>query len=87
MESHHIQTIDLRDGTTKSIREDDVEKIISNSRNAETALVVFADGKNMGIIDPLSNHTREYPQPKWLDVHTGDHIRLLRDGDQMVFVR
>ena len=87
VESHHLQTIDLRDGTTKSIREDDVEKIISNSRNAETALVVFADGRNMGILDPSSSHTREYPQLKWLDVHTGDHLRLLRDGDQMVFVR
>ena len=87
VESHHLQTIDLRDGTTKSIREDDVEKIISNSRNAEPALVVFADGKNMGIMDPFSNHTSEYPQLKWLEVQTGDHVRLLRDGDQMVFVR
>jgi nonsense-mediated mRNA decay protein 3 len=87
VESHHIQTTDLRDGTTKSIREDDVEKIIGNSRSAEQALVVFADGKNMGIMDPLSNHTREHMQPKWLDIHTGDQIRLLRDGDQMVFVR
>ena len=75
VESHHIQTIDLRDGTTKSIREDDVEKIIGNSRNAEQALVVFADGKNMGIMDPQSSHTREYPQLKWLDVQTGDQIR------------
>jgi nonsense-mediated mRNA decay protein 3 len=87
VESHHLQTTDLRDGTTKSIREDDVEKIISNSRNAEPALVVFADGKNMGIMDPFSNHTREYPQLKWLEVQTGDHVRMLRDGDQMVFVR
>jgi nonsense-mediated mRNA decay protein 3 len=87
VESRHLQTIDLRDGTTKSIREDDVEKIISNSRNAEPALVVFADGKNMGIMDPFSNHTSEYPQLKWLEVQTGDHVRLLRDGDQMVFVR
>jgi nonsense-mediated mRNA decay protein 3 len=87
VESHHLQTIDLRDGTTKSIREDDVEKIISNSRNAEPALVVFADGKNMGIMDPVNNHTREYPQLKWLEVQTGDHVRLLRDGDQLVFVR
>ena len=87
VESHHLQTIDLRDGTTKSIREDDVEKIISNSRNAEPALVVFADGKHMGVMDPVSNHTREYPQLKWLEVQTGDHVRLLRDGDQLVFVR
>ena len=87
VESHHLQTIDLRDGTVKSIRDDDVEKIIGNSRNAEAGLVVFADGKNMGILDPVSSRTREYPQLKWIDVHAGEHIRLLRDDDQMVFVR
>jgi nonsense-mediated mRNA decay protein 3 len=87
VESHHIQTIDLKDGKAKSIREDDVEKIIGNARNAEQGLVVFADGKNMGVLDPASSVTREYPQPAWLAVQTGDQIRLLRDGDQMVFVR
>jgi nonsense-mediated mRNA decay protein 3 len=87
VESHHLQTIDLKDGTVKSIREDDIERIIGNSRNAESGLVVFADGKNMGILDPESNRTREYPQMKWMEVQAGDHIRLLRDGDQMVFVR
>jgi nonsense-mediated mRNA decay protein 3 len=87
VESHHLQTIDLRDGTAKSVREDDIEKLIGNSRNAEPALVVFADGKTMGILDPASSRTREYPQVKWLEVRNGDQIRFLRDGDQMVFVR
>jgi len=87
VESHHLQAIDLRDGAAKSVREDDIEKIIGNSRNAEQGLVVFADGKNMGILDPHSSLTREYPQLKWLEVRAGDQIRLLRDGDQMVLVR
>jgi nonsense-mediated mRNA decay protein 3 len=87
VESHHLQTFDLADGTARSVREDDIEKIIGNSRSAEAGLVVFADGKNMGILDPASNLTREYPQLKWLEVRAGDHLRLLRDGDQMVFVR
>jgi len=87
VESSHIQAIDLKDGNTKSVREDDVDKIIGNSRNAEQGLIVFADGKNMGILDPVSSRTREYPRPKWLEVQAGEHIRLLRDGDQMIFVR
>jgi hypothetical protein len=41
----------------------------------------------MGILDPVSSRTREYPQLKWLVARAGDHLRLLRDGDQMVFVR
>jgi nonsense-mediated mRNA decay protein 3 len=87
VESHHLQTTDLKDGTTKSVREDDIEKIIGNSRNAESGLIVFADGKNMGILDPASSRTREYPQMKWLEILAGDQIRFLRDGEQMVFVR
>jgi nonsense-mediated mRNA decay protein 3 len=87
VESHHVQALDLKDGNTKSVREDDIEKIIGNARNAEQALVVFADGKNMGILDPKSSQTHEYPHLKWLDVLTGEQIQLLRDGDQMVFVR
>jgi hypothetical protein len=41
----------------------------------------------MGILDPASSRTREYPQLKWIEVRAGDHLRLLRDDDQMVFVR
>jgi len=87
VESHHLQALDLTDGIPKSIREDDVGKIIGNARNAEPGLVVFADGKNMGILDPVSSRTQEYPQLKWLEARAGDHLRLLRDGEQMVFVR
>ncbi|MGB9175164.1 MAG: NMD3-related protein, partial [Methanoregula sp.] len=87
VESHHLQAFDLAGGTAKSVREDDIVKIIGNSRNAEPGLVVFADGKNMGILDPANSRTREYPQVKWLDVRAGEQIRFLRDGDQMVFVR
>ncbi len=61
VESHHVQAIDLRDGTAKSVREDDVEKIIGNSRNAESGFVVFADGKNMGILDPATSRTPGIP--------------------------
>jgi nonsense-mediated mRNA decay protein 3 len=87
VESHHLQAIDLKEGTAKSVREDDVEKIIGNSRNAEQGLVVYAEGKNMGVLDPISSRTQECPQLKWLEVRAGDQLRLLRDGDQMVFVR
>jgi len=85
--SRHLETIDLSDGSAKSIREGDIEGTIGSSRNAEQGFVVFADGKNMGVLDPSDSRTREYPQLKWLGVRAGDSLRLLRDGDQMVFVK
>lgn len=85
--SRHLETIDLSDGSAKAIREDEIKGIIGSSRNAEQGFVVFADGKNMGVLDPSDSRTREYPQLNWLGVRAGDTIRLLRDGDQMVFVK
>ena len=87
VEQRSLQAIDLSDGSARSIREDDVGRLIGNSRNAEQGLVVFADGKNMGVMDPESSRTREFLQPSWLGIRAGDAIRLLRDGDMMVFVR
>jgi nonsense-mediated mRNA decay protein 3 len=83
VESHHLQTLDLTDGSSKSVREDDVEKILGNSRNAEPGLVVFADGKTMGILDPVSSRTREYPQLKWLVARAGVHRRVQPAGEHL----
>lgn len=87
VESRHLQATDLSDGNVKSVRFKDVEKIIGNSRNAERGLVVFADGRNMGLLDPVSSRSFEYPQLKWLGIRAGESIRFLRDGGNMVFVR
>jgi nonsense-mediated mRNA decay protein 3 len=87
VESRHLLVTDLTDGNARSVREEEVLRIIGNSRDAESGLVVFADGKSMGVLDPANSRTREYPQPAWLRVTAGDQIRLLRDGDELVFVR
>jgi 60S ribosomal export protein NMD3 len=87
VESRHLLVTDLSDGNPRSVRKDNVQRIIGNSRNAEPALVVFADGKSMGVLDPVSCQTRDYPWLAWLGVRAGDHVCFLRDGDQMVFIR
>lgn len=87
VESRNILVTDLTDGTTKSIREKEVLRIIGNSRDAESGLVVFADKKAIGVLDPVSHQTREYPQLAWLGVRAGEPVRLLRDGDELVFIR
>ena len=86
VESRHLRVIDLLDGTSKSVREDDVQRVIGNSRNAESGLVVFADGTTMGVMDPENCRTTEFRQLKWLDIQAGQHLQLLRDGDQIVVV-
>nr|WP_320161239.1 60S ribosomal export protein NMD3 [uncultured Methanoregula sp.] len=87
VESHHVKTLDLNDGSSRSIREDDVERIIGNARNSESALVAFSESTTIGIMDPVTCQTHEYRKPGWMDAKAGDHVAVLRDGDTLVIVR
>jgi nonsense-mediated mRNA decay protein 3 len=87
VESRYVRAMDLGDGSPRSVRDDDVERIIGNARNAEVALVAFSDGKTLGIMDPVTHKTQEYPAHAWMKVEAGDHVAILRDGDQLIIVR
>ena len=87
VESRHIRVMDLSDGLSRSVREEDVERIIGNARNAESALVAFADKNTMGILDPETHKTQEYKKLSWLNVGPGEHVSILRDGENLVVVR
>jgi nonsense-mediated mRNA decay protein 3 len=86
VESNHLKVLDLTEGIQRSVREDDVERLIGNLRNAESALVAFADNHIMGILDPETCQTKEFRKMKWLDVKAGQHVLVLRDGDHLVVV-
>jgi len=87
VESHHVRVLVLKDGTSKSLRHDDIERIIGNSRNAESALVAFSDSAGIGVLDPLSGRTIESGKPAWMTIRAGNHVNILRDGDQLIIVR
>jgi len=86
VESNHLKVLDLTEGIQRSVREDDVDRLIGNLRNAESALVAFADDRIMGILDPETCQTKEFRKLKWLDVKAGQHVLVLRDGDHLVVV-
>jgi len=86
VESNHLKVLDLTEGLQRSVREDDVERLIGNLRNAESALVAFADDDIMGILDPETCQTKEFRKLKWLDVKAGQHVLVLRDGEYLVVV-
>jgi nonsense-mediated mRNA decay protein 3 len=86
VESNHLKVLDLTEGIQRSVREDDVERLIGNLRNTESALVAYADGHIMGLLDPETCQTKEFRKLKWLDVKAGQHVLVLRDGDQLIVV-
>jgi nonsense-mediated mRNA decay protein 3 len=86
VESNHLKVLDLTEGIQRSVRKDDVERLIGNLRNAESALVAYADSHIMGILDPITCQTKEFRKLKWLDVKAGQHVLVLRNGDHFVVV-
>jgi nonsense-mediated mRNA decay protein 3 len=87
IESNHVRVLDLKDGTSKTVRLDDIERIIGNSRNVESALAAFSDNSIVGILDPVSGRTHEIARPGWMEIKAGDHVNILRDGEQFIIVR
>ncbi len=86
VESNYVRGTDLHDGTDKSVREDDVDKLIGNAQNAESALIVYGDGKTMGVMDPVTMKTVELRHLRWLKVEAGEYLKLMRDGDTLIML-
>ena len=86
VESNHLKVLDLTEGAPRTVREEDVERLIGNLRNAEPALVAYADARIMGVLDPATCQTKEFGKLKWLDVKAGQNVLILRDGDQLIVV-
>ncbi|TFG91077.1 MAG: NMD protein affecting ribosome stability and mRNA decay, partial [Candidatus Atribacteria bacterium] len=84
VEASHLKVLDLTDGIPRSVLEEDIDRFIGNLRNAESAMVAFADGTTIGILDPGTFQTIELRKPKWLDAKAGQQVLILRDGDQIV---
>jgi nonsense-mediated mRNA decay protein 3 len=87
VESRHVRTTDLANGAQKSLRDEDVETIVGNARDAEPALVAYTDSNVIGLMDPLTHNTREVKVLPWMSVRAGDNVSILRDGDNIIIVR
>jgi len=83
-----LQVTDLLDGRTRTIREDEISREIGNASEALSALVVYADGGMIGLMDPDTCETVEVPLVDWRRhrIETGDQVRVLRDRDRLVLL-
>ncbi len=86
IESSHIRAQDLAGGTPTSVREEDIERLVGNRRDAVPALVVFADSHIMGILDPETCQTKELRKAPWLDVKAGQQVLILRDRENLIVI-
>lgn len=82
-----IKVFDLTEGKNRAIRETEILKKIGNARNAQEALVAYVSGGMMGILDPETGKTNECLYKPWQGIAAGEHVRILRDGDNLVVMR
>ena len=86
-DSRGMRVFDFSDNAIRVVREDDVEKLVGNARDAQDAMVAYTDRDMAGIIDPVSSATRECRIGPGRTLEAGQHVRVLYDGDRIVLIR
>src|SRR5208337_505660 len=87
VDSRHVRVFDLSEGRSRSIKEEDIVRMIGNVRNAEPALIAYVSAGMMGLLDPATGATREVPKKPWQIVNEGENVQVLRDGDTFIVMR
>jgi nonsense-mediated mRNA decay protein 3 len=86
-DSRHIRAFDLSEGRSRSVKEEDILRLVGNARNAEQALIAYVSHGMLGLLDPASGATIEVPERRWQAAHPGENVQVLRDGDTFVVMR
>ena len=82
IDGQRLRVFDLTAGVARTLTEDEVERLLGNVREAESALVVFTQPGVMGLMDPRTYQTRELNTVPWTFPVEGQPIRVLRDEEQ-----
>lgn len=86
VDQQSIRYTDLLSGTVRSIRLEEVNRVIGNSRDARQTLVAFRDGDIIGVIEPDTGITREIPVGKRSEIGPGETVQVLKDGNTLILV-
>ncbi len=84
VEPHNLRVFDFSENAIRSVREEEIEKLVGNAREAEDAMVAYSDRDMIGIIDPATSKTVECRANTNRRPEAGQHVRILRDGDRLV---
>jgi len=82
IDGQRLRVFDLAAGVARTLPEGEVERLIGNVREAESALVVFTQPNLVGLMDPKTYRTRELDPVPWTFPVEGQPIRVLRDEEQ-----
>ena len=86
-DSRTIRVFDLSEGRSRTVKEEDIVRLVGNARNAGPALVAYIAHGMLGLLDPATGATIEVPERPWQAVCAGENVQVLRDGDTLVVMR
>ena len=81
-----IRYREIASGADRTIQEDRVERLVGTIHDARDYLVTFRDGTVIGILDPDTGVSHECPAPRDPAICPGQHVRIVRDGEDLIVV-
>ncbi|HTY15086.1 MAG TPA: 60S ribosomal export protein NMD3 [Methanoregulaceae archaeon] len=84
VDGHSIKYGDLTNGSVRTTREDEIDELVGNIRDAADALVAYVDGDIIGLVDSGTGSACECLRGPWQKVGPGEHIRVIRDRDTLI---
>jgi nonsense-mediated mRNA decay protein 3 len=86
-DTRQVRLFDLADGTIRTVRDSEVGETVGNVMDAKEAMVAYADGDMLGILDPETGITTDvYAGPR-IRALAGEQIRVLKTRDEIVLIR
>jgi nonsense-mediated mRNA decay protein 3 len=77
---------DLDNKTTRTTREQRVERVIGNVRDAALYQVTFRHGDTIGLLDPATGECSEHFLPPGIEVEIGVKVRVVQDQDRIILL-
>jgi nonsense-mediated mRNA decay protein 3 len=81
MDKNQMRVFDLKDGISRTMKEDCSNRPIGNVRDAANCLCAYIDGKTAGVLDPDTYTTQECTAHPWLHMAEGSYVRVLKDTE------
>jgi nonsense-mediated mRNA decay protein 3 len=81
-----IKYREILTGMERTIKENRVERYIGNIREARDYLVAFREGGIIGVLDPDTGISKECPVPRNSGITSGQTVRILKDGEDLLLV-
>jgi nonsense-mediated mRNA decay protein 3 len=81
-----VTVYDLQSGDARVTRPERTWRRVGNVQDAQNALVAYAEGDILGLIDPRNGQTREVRAVRWLAATPGATIRVIPDDERDTLV-